>query len=43
MKEGDRVGAVRVQKQALEGNDPYGGHERVWEGDGRVSRCAMEW
>jgi len=33
MKEGDRVGAVRVQKQAVEGNDPYGGHERVCEGD----------
>jgi len=24
---------VRVQKQVVEGNDPYGGHGRVCEGD----------
>ena len=26
-------GRVRVQKQAVEGNDPQGGHRRVCEGD----------
>jgi hypothetical protein len=26
-------GRVRLQKQAVEGNDPYGGHGRVYEGD----------
>jgi hypothetical protein len=26
-------GRVRVQKQAVEGNDPHGGHGRVCEGD----------
>jgi len=24
---------VRVQKQAVEGNDPHGGHKPVFEGD----------
>ena len=32
-KEGDRAGQVRVQKQAVEGNDPHRGHRRVCEGD----------
>jgi len=27
------LGRVRVQKQAVEGNDPHGGHRRVFEGD----------
>jgi hypothetical protein len=26
-------GQVRVQKQAVEGNDPHGGHGQVCEGD----------
>ena len=26
-------GQVQVQKQAVEGNDPHGGHGRVCEGD----------
>jgi hypothetical protein len=26
-------GRVRVQKQAVEGDDPHGGHGRVCEGD----------
>jgi hypothetical protein len=33
LKEGDRVGAVRVEKRAVEGNDPHGGHRCVCEGD----------
>ena len=35
MKEGDRVeGGVRVQKQAVKGNDSHGGQRAVCEGDG---------
>jgi hypothetical protein len=32
-KEGDRVGVGQVQKQVVEGNDPYGGHGLVYEGE----------
>jgi len=33
---GGRVRAVRVQKQAVEGNDPHGGHGQVCEGEGAL-------
>jgi hypothetical protein len=32
------LGQVRAEKQAVEGNDPHGGHEYVSEGDTAVFR-----
>jgi hypothetical protein len=33
-------GRVRVEKQAMKGNDPHGGHEYVCEGD--MAQCRGE-
>ena len=36
-------GGVRVQKQAVEGNDPHGGHGQVCEGEGGVKLLCFRW
>jgi hypothetical protein len=33
-KEGDRVGVGLSTEHVVEGNDPYWGHGRIYEGDG---------